>query len=192
MAPFKRRKALLMTTEQREFLWEMLWQIPGKAEIVDGRIVLQAPDGALPALAKSQILFSLHQHAREIGKGRAIGGLVAFRVDLPHRQSFCPDAAYINQERDGNMGAIEGAPVFATEVRSENDYGPRMNALIQTKIEDYFAAGTLAVWDVDLLSENVVTLHTPNNAPRVFRRGEIADAGAALPAWSIPVDEIFA
>ena len=185
--------ALPETTDSvSETLWRMLGDIPGKAEIVDGRIVLEMPDGAAPALARGEILFSLHQHARRTRQGRALGSLVAFRVELPHRQSFCPDAAYINQERDGNRGAVAGAPVFAVEVRSENDYGPRMERAIADKIADYFAAGTLAVWDVDLLHENVVTLHTPGAAPQVFRRGEIANAGAALADWTMPVDEIFA
>ncbi len=90
------------------------------------------------------------------------------------------------------MGAVEGAPVFAVEVRSENDYGPAAERAIARKIEDYFAAGTLAVWDVDLLGENVVTLHLPHAAPQIFRRGETAGAGDALPDWTMDVDEIFA
>lgn len=175
-----------------EILWEMLGDMPGKAEIVDGRIVLQMPTGKEPGFAALQIVVALHFYARRIGRGRAVGDNVIFRVDLPDRQSFSPDAAYTNEERDGSMQGIQSAPVFAVEVRSQNDYGPRMETAIRTKIEDYFAAGTLAVWDVDLLSENVVTLHTPGNAPQVFRRGEIAHAGAALPDWTMPVDEIFA
>ena len=135
---------------------------------------------------------ALDHYARRTQNGRALGGTVAFRVDLPHRKSFCADAAYIFQPRDGNMGPVEGAPVFAVEVRSENDYGPAAQRAIAQKIRDYFAAGTLAVWDVDLLSENVVALHLPEQAPQPFRRGEIANAGGALPGWTMEVDEIFA
>lgn len=92
------------------------------------------------------------------------------------------------------MKAIEGAPLFAVEVRSENDYGPRMETQLAQKIEDYFAAGTRAVWDVDLLGEFVVTLHLKDatGAPQRFKRGEIAHAGEVLPGWTMPVDEIFA
>ena len=54
------------------------------------------------------------------------------------------------------MKFYQGAPVFAVEVRSEGDYGPRAEREMAAKRADYFAAGTLVVWDVDLLSENVV------------------------------------
>jgi len=180
------------TRSVSDLMWEMLGDIPGKAEIVDGRIVLQMPTGKEPGIAAGEIFAAIREYARRIGRGRAVGDNVIFRVDLPNRQSFSPDAAYTNESRDGTMGAIQSAPVFAVEVRSENDYGPRMETAIQLKIADYFAAGTLAVWDVDLLSENVVTLHTPDNAPQIFRRGDVANAGAALPDWTMLVDEIFA
>ena len=60
---------------------------------------------------------------------------------------------------------------------------------------DYFAAGTFAVWDVDLLDPvSTVGLHEAARPgdPRRFGRGQTADAGAAVPDWSMPVDELFA
>jgi Uma2 family endonuclease len=44
------------------------------------------------------------------------------------------------------MRFFEGAPVFAVEVRSENDYGPDAEREIVQKRADYFAAATLVVW----------------------------------------------
>ena len=131
-------------------------------------------------------------HARQTGIGRAVGDNVIFRVDLPNRKSFSPNAGYTLEPRDGSMSAIGSAPVFAVEVRSENDYGPAAERAIAAKIADYFTAGTLAVWDVDLQSDDVVTLHVPDAAPQIFRRGESAHAGDALPEWTMEVDEIFA
>ena len=92
------------------------------------------------------------------------------------------------------MGFVEGAPAFAAEVRSENDYGPAAESEIAAKIADYFAAGTSVVWDVDLLGDDVVRKYTadqPNN-PTVFRRGDIADAEPAVPAWRLAVDKLLA
>ena len=173
---------------------EILGDIPGKAEIVDGRIILEMPTGEEPGMAALQIVVALHLYAQRTQSGRAVGDNVIFNVNLPTRKSFSPDAAFINRARSGSMRAIQGAPVFAVEVRSENDYGPSSELAIRAKIEDYFAAGTLAVWDVDLLSENVVTLYNAPNLenPRRFQRGQIANAGAALPGWTMNVDEIFA
>jgi len=51
---------------------------------------------------------------------------------------------------------LEGAPIFAVEVRSKNDYGPAAERAMKAKRDDYFACGTLVVWDVDLLSENII------------------------------------
>jgi len=51
---------------------------------------------------------------------------------------------------------VQGAPIFAVEVRSENDYGPAAERAMAAKRTDYFACGTLVVWDVDLLSQDVI------------------------------------
>ena len=182
----------VLTSSVTDELMEQLMKIDGKAEIVGGRIQKFMPTGKEPSLALGEIFVSLHAYARRIGHGRAVPDNAIFSIDLPNRKTFSPDAAYIDEERDGSMRGINGAPVFAVEVRSENDYGPAAERAIAAKIADYFAAGTRAVWDVDLLSENVVTLHQPQSAPQVFHRGDVAGAGAALATWTMNVDEIFA
>ena len=182
----------VLTDRKTDELFAQLMKIDGKAEIVNGRIVHQMPTGKEPGFGALQIVVSLHLYARQTGIGRAVGDNVIFRVDLPNRKSFSPDAGYTLEPRDGSMSAIGSAPVFAVEVRSENDYGPAAQRAIAAKTEDYFAAGTLAVWDVDLQSENVVTLHLPQQAPQIFRRGDSSHAGDALPDWTMEVDEIFA
>ena len=66
---------------------------------------------------------SLREYARRTRRGRAVGNNKAFRVNLPNRDSFSPDAAFYVGP-DPGMKFFEGAPVFALEVRSESDYGP--------------------------------------------------------------------
>ena len=83
--------------------------------------------------------------------------------------------------------------MFAVEVRSEFDYGPAAERDMAAKRADYFAAGTLVVWDVDLLNADVVKKYTaadPTN-PTVFRRGQSAEAEPAVPGWTMPVDDLF-
>lgn len=73
------------------------------------------------------------------------------------------------------------------------NYGPGAESKIARKIGDYFAAGTLVVWDVDLLGEDVVTVYRlgdPAN-PTVYRRGEFAEAEPAVSGWRMPVDDLF-
>lgn len=85
------------------------------------------------------------------------------------------------------------APEFAVEVRSEGDYGPKAEREIVEKRVDYFAAGTKVVWDVDLLSEDVVRVYRAESPdePAIYRRGETAEAEPAVPGWKFAVDELF-
>jgi len=113
-------------------------------------------------------------------------------VNLPNRRSFSPDAAWYVGPSTG-MKFLEGAPVFAVEVRSEDDYGRNAERAMAEKRADYFAAGTLIVWDVNLLSPDVVKSYdaADPDPPKIFRRGEVADAEPAVPGWRMPVDELF-
>jgi Uma2 family endonuclease len=113
-------------------------------------------------------------------------------VNLPHRKSFSPDVAFYVGVAKG-MKFYDGAPVFAVEVRSKGDYGPRAERLMTEKRADYFAAGTLVVWDVDLLSTDVVRVYRATNPEisKIYHRGEIAEAEPALAKWKMPVDDLF-
>src|SRR5215211_70525 len=136
---------------------EDLYKVKGKAELVDGEIVHMSPTGGKPNYAARDITFSLRAYERRTKSGYAVSDNAAFTVNLPRRKSFSPDAAFYAGEI--TMKFFEGAPVFAVEVRSENDYGPRAERQMAAKRADYFAAGTLVVWDVDLLSDSVVRVY---------------------------------
>ena len=171
---------------------EDLYRTPGKAELVDGKIVLMPPTGGAPGYAGDEIFASLREYARRTRAGYAVGDNKAFRVNLPRRKSFSPDAAFYTGSPPG-MKFFEGAPVFAAEVRSESDYGAQAERAIARKRADYFAAGTLVVWDVDLLSNDVVKVYRASDPdhPTIYRRGEVAEAEPAVPGWSMPVDDLF-
>ena len=171
---------------------EDLYRVEGKAEIVDGEIVLMPPTGAAPNDAAFEITASLKAHARRTGRGRAVGDNAAFRVNLPRRQSFSPDAAYYVGP-DPGMKFYDGAPVFAAEVRSEGDYGPAAERAMAAKRRDYFAAGTLVVWDVDLLGEDVVRVYRASDPerPRSIAEARTAEAEPAVPGWTMSVDSLF-
>lgn len=182
-----------MTTKARA-TFDDLYDVPGnaKAEIVNGEIVLMPPTGGEPGYAGDEVFVSLREFAQRTKMGRAVGDNKAFRVNLPNRESFSPDAGFYVGPNPG-MKFYEGAPIFAVEVRSENDYGPKAEERMAEKRADYFAAGTLIVWDIDLLSPDVIkSYHTDNpNQPTIFRRGELANAEPALPGWRFPVDGLF-
>ena len=78
----------------------------------------------------------------------------------------------------GRVDFLEGALVFAVEVRSKSDYGPTAAQAMQEKRADYFACGTLVVWDINLLSDEVVKVYRADDPehPTIYRRGEHAEA----------------
>jgi hypothetical protein len=70
-------------------------------------------------------------------------------------------------------------------MRSKHGYGLAAERAMHDKCADYFACGTLVVWDVDLQSEDVVKSYQVSNpdSPLFFRRGQMADAEPAVPGW---------
>jgi Uma2 family endonuclease len=171
---------------------EDLYAIPCKAELVNGQIVLLAFTGAMPCYAAGEIFASLREYSKRTKRGRAVTDNAAFMVNLPGRKSFSPDAAYFIGS-DPGMRFFAGAPALAVEVRSEGDYGAKAEREIAAKRADYFAAGTQVVWDVDLLSEDVVRVWRSGepDAPTIYRRGQITEAEPAVPGWIMPVDDLF-
>jgi Uma2 family endonuclease len=180
-----------MTTPRRATI-EDLYGTAGKAELVNGELVLREPTGDEPGYAGDEVFASLREHVKRTKGGRAVGDNKGFRVNLPNRDSFSPDAAFYVGPRSG-MKYFEGAPRFAVEVRSENDYSTTAEIRLAEKRADYFAAGTLVVWDIDLLSSDVIKSYRSSDAanPVVFRRGEVADAEPAVPGWRMRVDDLF-
>ena len=170
-----------------------LYRVPenGKAEIVNGELVLMSPTGGVPGRAAGEIYISLNEYERRAGGGYAFPDNVGFIVNLPHRRSFSPDAAFYKGELRGGL-FLEGAPVFAVEVGSTDDYGPAAEKRLAAKRADYFAAGTLVVWDVDVLREKLVRVYRANDPnPTIYRADEVAEAEPALPGWTMPVNEIL-
>lgn len=185
----------------RSALVEALYRVPenGKAEIIQGRIVRMSPTGARPGRVAFRIASSLAQHEKRlalvrVGQGYAFGDNVGFLVNLPHRGSFSPDAAwYTGPMEEEDMDFLPGAPAFAAEVRSKGDYGPKAEREIREKIRDYFAAGTQVVWDVDTLGVDAVRVYRASDPeqPTIYRRGDSAEAEPAVPSWTVPVDDLF-
>jgi Uma2 family endonuclease len=176
-----RRRSRISTTFQRT----------GKAELVDGELVLMSPAGGLHAYAGGAIHASLFEYGHRTRSGIAIPDNAGFIVDLPNRRSFNPDVAFWTGGRL-TPKFMDGAPVFAVEVRSEDDYGLAAERRLAAKRADYFAAGTKVVWDVDVRGPlvRVYRCATPLE-PATCGPGDRADAEPAVPGWSMPVDDLL-
>ena len=167
-----------------------LYHVEGKAELVNGELVLMPLTGGRHGLVVGRIFTSLFAYEQRTRIGHALPDNVGFVVNLPNRRSFSPDVAFCTQTLTEKF--VDGAPIFAVEVRSPEDYGPKAELALAAKRADYFAAGTVVVWDVNV-KEHVVRAYHANEpqSPAIFVRGEDADAEPALPGWSMPVDDLF-
>ena len=173
-----------------------LYRVEGKAELIGGRIKKYMASGHLPSQVAFEIAVRLREHVQQRGSGRAYADGIGFAIKpaLPSgRESFSPDASFFSGRLPKNtMKFIDGAPDFAVEVRSEQDYGPVAEAEMRAKRADYFEAGSKVVWDVDPLARTIAAYrHDQPDAPTIFHAGERASAEPALPGWSLLVDEIF-
>ena len=181
-------------TEKSRATIEDLYHVPenGKAEIVNGELLLREPTGFWPNRAAGAIYRSVSDHERNTKAGYAVSDNAGFRVNLPNRGSFSPDASWYTGRPTG-MEFLEGAPIFAVEVRSEGDYGAPAEQRLAGKRRDYFAAGTLCVWDVDVLSSQPIKSYHAGDPekPIIYRNGDIANASDAVPGWSMPVGDLL-
>lgn len=172
-----------------------LARVEGKAELIGGRIVPLMPTGRRPNRIAGRIYRSLDDFAIQTGIGEAYTDNMGFTVPelASGRESFSPDASYyVGPFLDDPMRFITGPPTLAVVVRSEHDHGPKAERAMAEKRADYFAAGTLVVWDVDPETECIRSFRAndPDNPVR-YVRGQIAEAEPATPGWRIALDDIF-
>jgi Uma2 family endonuclease len=170
-----------------------LHRAEGKAELINGEIVLMSPTGFRPSQVAMRIVLSLHAYSEATRTGSVFTDNVAFLADLSHRGSFSPDAAfYTGPIPDDPMEFLPAPPDFAVEVRSKADYGSSAEKRLKAKRDDYFLAGTQVVWDVDPKRETVAVYRKaqPTKAT-VYRISQIAEAEPAVPAWRLPLKDIF-
>ncbi len=191
----ERGMGMTPVTAQRATL-DDLYRTEGKAELIGGRVVKYMAAGYLPGRGAGRLYRSLDDHAAQLGRGVATPDGTGYAVpELPSgRESFSPDVAFHLGPLPANlMRFIEGAPTFAVEVRSENDYTPSAEAEMAAKRADYFAAGTQVVWDVDPVAKQIhVYRHTDPTRAVTYGPGQVAEAQPAVPGWTVSVDWVFA
>lgn len=173
-----------------------LMRVEGKAELINGEVVEFMGTGFLPNRIAGRIFLRLDAYAETTGRGIASTDNLIYAVPelASGRESFSPDAAYyVGPLPEDALDAIAGPPTFAVEVRSKRDRRRKTEVEMSAKRADYFEAGTLVVWDVDVDTENIRSFRRDEpDSPRVYVRGDQADAEPALPGWSVAVDDLFA
>ncbi len=158
-----------------------------RAELVDGAVLEKMPPGFDHGDIAGNICFALKLYARKGGRGRVSveGG---FRLSRDPDVVRSPDVSFVEAARlEGvsTIAFIEGAPTLAVEVASPGDAADEVEA----KVQEYLAAGTLAVWIV-LPRTRSITVRTPDET-RVYLPHQTLSGEPALPGFEAALSEIF-
>lgn len=151
-----------------------------------------APAGGEHHYIGSKIHLRLGRYEEETASGYAMMDGLGYIVDVLGRRSFMPDVSYASRDAEIGPRMIAGSPLFAVEIRSPDDYGPKADEVYAAKRRDYFDAGTAVVWDVDPRARTVRSYRADRpQQPATFHPGDVADAEPALPGWRVAVHELF-
>ena len=159
--------------------------------LVRGELQRMTPAGFDHGAIIINLAVPLGQHVKAGRLGVVCGAETGFVLARDPDTVLAPDVAFVRRDRIPTTGRPqtfwEGAPDLAVEVRFPGDTRREVAA----KVADWLAAGTLAVWAVDPSDESV-TVHLPCRPPRCFGVAETLDGAPLLPAFRMPVVEVFA
>jgi Uma2 family endonuclease len=158
-------------------------------ELHRGRLVALRPPSYRHAAVSCKLgaaLMYLGEY-RSQGKARARVGIILGR-NPDHLLG--PDAVFIANAslpiRTSAEGYLETIPDLVVEVRSKNDTGPE----VQSKVDDYLAAGVRVVWVADPQARTV-TAHRRGAEPHVFGEDDTLTVEDVIPGFELSVRDAF-
>ena len=163
----------------------------GLYEVVDGRIVEKPPMGSYEYELASIFQDLLSPFAKANGLGRVITEMIFDLRPAVDRQRR-PDVAFVSAAtcplhlRAPKAAAWAVVPELAIEIVSPTN--PATDVL--AKVEEYFLAGSLAVWVVYPDLAKVYVYASPTSV-RVLAPGDDLDGGTILPGFRSPVADLF-
>jgi Uma2 family endonuclease len=160
-------------------------------EIIDGVKVEMPPMSADSSAAGSDLATILTIWGLANNVGKAYGEML-FRFAPGATKNRRPDVAFVSFTkwargvRPPQTNAWDILPDVCVEVVSPNDNADE----VETKVEEYLAAGVPMVWVVYPRHERVYVYDSPTQIRR-FRKADTVDGGAVLPGFQLPLAELF-
>jgi Uma2 family endonuclease len=163
-----------------------------RAEIVHGKLEPLPMGCTRTARAGDYITTALSRYEQRTESGVAAGDKTIFEVKMRFRECFIPDSSYCLGVNAETLDRV-GPPSLAVEIRSDTEYDLRAERGIEFKRKEYFEAGTLIVWDVDVLREGFIKSYHKDapDEPTVFKRGDLAHAEPTLPGFRLDVEDMI-
>ena len=157
-------------------------------ELLDGELV-EKPMGLRESFLASWLIVCLSGFVipRRLGLVAAPDGLL--RV-APGRLRL-PDVAFYPWPKPGEVNVAEEsigsrAPTLAVEILSESNTAREMAG----KRADYFAAGVLLVWIIDVDARTVAVYRSPKDSA-LLTGSDVLDGGAVLPGFALALPDLF-
>src|SRR5205085_9851683 len=137
------------------------------------------------------LFVALRLHLQQHPIGRVFTDNLGFRLPIPDAEDDTvrsPDVAFVTLERmpDVPVGFAPVAPDLAVEVLSPGDTLRDLDE----RMDDYFAAGTRAVWVVDP-DRRTVAMHSTTAPTRRLREADTLDGADVVPGFTMPVRALF-
>lgn len=159
----------------------------GLFELVDGTLV-EKTMGFFESRVGFLIARLLDEYAERHGLGLVLGESALMRISGQLRM---PDAAFFSAGRIPAQGLarkiMPAGPDLAVEVLSDSNTAAEM----ERKRGEYFAAGTVLVWEVEPELRLVRVYTAPDTFHTVHEDGTL-EGEPALPGFRLPLRELFA
>ena len=159
--------------------------------LVRGELQKMTPAGFRHGTVIMNVAVPLGHHVKTRRLGVVCGAETGFVLARRPDTVLAPDIAFVRQERIAAAGQPvafwEGAPDLVVEVTSPGD--TRLE--VTRKVTAWLSAGTRIVWVVDP-GHATVTIHEPGAPPRLLAASDLLDGAPLLPAFRVPVADIFA
>ncbi len=163
----------------------------GLYEFVDGKFLEKPPLGAFELALANILGQSMSAYLREKPLGRVFIEMI-FRIKSSPRLDRRPDIAFVSNltwPMDRNVprtAAWKVVPDLAIEVISP------FNRTVEDarKVEEYFEAGTKAVW-VILPDLAKIYVYSAPNSISIHGHGDILDASPVLPGFQLVLADLF-
>jgi len=156
-------------------------------EVVDGQPEEKAMAGARHGRVVMRLGARLEMHVEQHGLGDIYSPDTTFQIG---RNERLPDLAFVSAARIPDSGEPEGiwpmAPDLAIEVISPNDLWER----VQSKVQEYFAAGVRQVWLVSW-QQRTVSIYDSSTHVTILTEDDTLTSEALLPGFRCRVSDIF-
>ena len=158
-------------------------------ELIDG-VLLEKTVGAyeselaisLAALLRAYVL------ANNLGIVMGPDGTIQIMPDLIR----IPDVAFIGWDRfPGRKRTTDPVPELVPDLAVEVLSRSNTPGEMRVKRQDYFTAGVLLVWEIDI-QKRTVAAYRPDGSVATLTAAETLDGGEALPGFSLPLATLFA